>query len=80
MEIFYHYNYAGSMTIFVIQLGIFFWPVYFVIDSISSITKVPKLLPVANLLIFNFPLVSIILPARNEEKYIKKCLKSLLSG
>lgn len=79
MEIFYHYNYAGSMTIFVIQLDIFFWLVYFVIDSIRSITKVPKLLPVVNLHIFNFPLVSIILPDRNEEKYIEKCLKSLLS-
>lgn len=27
----------------------------------------------------DFPLVSIILPARNEEKYIEKCLESLLS-
>ena len=79
LEPFYHYNDAVSLTIFILQISILFWLVYFVIDSIRSITKVPKLLPVTHMLIFDFPLVSIILPARNEGKYIEKCLKSLLS-
>lgn len=79
LEPFYHYNDAVSLTIFILQISTLFWLVYFVIDSIRSITKVPKLLPVTRMLIFDFPLVSIILPARNEGKYIEKCLKSLLS-
>lgn len=73
----YHYNDAISMTILFLQISIFFCLVYFVIDSIRSIKKVPKLLPVTNHN-FEFPLVSVILPASNEEKYIEKCLKSLL--
>ncbi len=79
LEPFYHYNDAVSLTIFILQISILFWLVYFVIDSIRSITKVPKLLSVTHMLIFDFPLVSIILPARNEGKYIEKCLKGLLS-
>ena len=46
---------------------------------LDQLQIVPKLLPVTHMLIFDFPLVSIILPARNEGKYIEKCLKSLLS-
>lgn len=79
LEPYYHYIDVVSMTILILQAGIFFWLVYFLIDSIRSIIKVPKLLPVAHLRKFDFPFVSIILPARNEEKYIEKCLKSLLS-
>src|SRR5215218_4516899 len=33
----------------------------------------------ANNLLTNFPFVSVIVPARNEEKYIERCLLSLLS-
>lgn len=56
-----------------------FWLTYFVIDSVLSIIKVPKLPYLSGLKMVNYPLVSIILPARNEEKYIEKCLESLLN-
>ncbi|MGN6822194.1 MAG: glycosyltransferase [Candidatus Nitrosocosmicus sp.] len=54
--------------------------IYFLIFSIKSIKYVPKLLPIANsLTVVDYPMVSIILPCRNEEKYIEKCLDSLLA-
>ncbi len=67
------------MTIFLVQTSILFWLTYFVIDSVRSIIKVPKLSSSSHLHLVDLPLVSIILPARNEEKYIRKCLESLLS-
>ncbi len=67
------------MTMFIVQASSLFWLIYFVIESILSIIKVPKLSSFSNLHLVDFPLVSIILPARNEEKYIEKCLESLLS-
>jgi glycosyltransferase involved in cell wall biosynthesis len=63
---------------FLVQTAILFWLTYFVIDSVLSIIKVPKL-SFSRLHFVDSPLVSIILPARNEEKYIEKCLESLLS-
>ncbi|MBA3285029.1 MAG: glycosyltransferase [Nitrosopumilus sp.] len=67
------------MTLFVLQVIIFSILVYFLSYSIKSIKDVPKLSPVANTQNTRFPMVSIILPARNEEKYIGKCLDSLLA-
>ena len=67
------------MTMFLVQTSILSWLTYFVIDSVLSIIKVPKLSSFSHLHLVDFPLVSIILPARNEEKYIEKCLESLLS-
>ena len=67
------------MTMFLVQTSILFWLTYFVIDSVLSIIKVPKLSSSSHLHLVDFPFVSIILPARNEEKYIRKCLESLLS-
>jgi chlorobactene glucosyltransferase len=64
---------------FIIQCIVFFTWLCLLIYSIKSIKYVPKLhqhLP-KNFNI-HFPLVSIILPSRNEEKYIEKCLDSML--
>ena len=61
-----------------IQLSIFVSWVYFLIYTIKSLREVPKLSvfkPCRNIV---FPKVSIILPARNEEQDIEKCLDSLL--
>lgn len=77
MDYYYYLN-----TIFIIlpilQTGIFFILTYFLIYSIKSIKGVPKLLPLKNSHNMHFPMVSIILPSRNEERYIEKCLDSLL--
>ena len=56
---------------------------YFLIYMIKSLKQSPKLKSYKNKnydanLNDNFPKVSIIVPARNEEKYIEKCLVSLL--
>jgi glycosyltransferase involved in cell wall biosynthesis len=67
------------VTIFLGQAGMLFWLIYFVIESILYIIKVPKLSSISPLHLVDFPLVSVILPARNEEKYIENCLESLLS-
>lgn len=67
------------MTTFLIQTISLFWLIFFVIDSVRSIIKVPKLSFFSYFHLVDYPLVSIILPARNEEKYIEKCLKSLLN-
>jgi hypothetical protein len=69
LEPFDHPHDVVSMTILILKISIFSWLVYFVIDSIRSITKVPNYYL---LHIFDLPLVSIILPARNEEKLCKK--------
>src|SRR6476659_11104709 len=56
----------------------FFSSIYFLIYSVKSIKNVPKLILIANSHDIDYPMVSIILPCRNEEKYIEKCLDSLL--
>ena len=52
--------------------------IYFLIYTIKSLKGVPKLLFLKSYENIVFPKVSVILPARNEEKYIEKCLDSLL--
>jgi chlorobactene glucosyltransferase len=67
------------ITLFIVQLSIFFSWTYFLIYSIKSIWQVPKLHSLGNSCTNTIsPMVSIILPSRNEEKYIEKCLDSLL--
>jgi chlorobactene glucosyltransferase len=67
------------ITLFIVQLSIFFSWTYFLIYSIKSIWQVPKLQSLGNSCTNTIsPMVSIILPSRNEEKYIEKCLDSLL--
>jgi chlorobactene glucosyltransferase len=66
------------IILFIIQAIIFSSWIYFLIYTIKSLKGVPKLLflkPYENIV---FPKVSVILPARNEQKYIEKCLDSLL--
>lgn len=52
--------------------------IYFLIYTIKSLKGVPKLLFLKSYENIVFPKVSVILPARNEQKYIEKCLDSLL--
>lgn len=67
------------ITLFIVQLSIFFSWTYFLVYSIKSIRQVPKLQSHGNSLTNTVcPMVSIILPCRNEENYIEKCLDSLL--
>jgi chlorobactene glucosyltransferase len=63
-----------------ISFGILATWIYLVVYVLKSLKQSPMLDSYdksAN--IRNFPIVSIILPARNEEKYIAKCLDSLLN-
>ena len=57
--------------------GIFFTWVYLLLSMIKSIKQSPRLERIKNI-INTFPRVSIILPARNEERYIRRCIDSLL--
>ena len=75
-----YFNYSDTIfiPIIILQICIFFSLICFLIYSIKSIKNVPKLIPIANPHNIKHPMVSIILPCRNEEKYIGKCLDSLL--
>lgn len=66
------------IILFIIQVIIFSSWIYFLIYTIKSLKGVPKLLFLKSYENIVFPKVSVILPARNEEKYIEKCLDSLL--
>jgi len=57
--------------------GIFFTWVYLLLSMIKSIKQSPRLERIKNI-INTFPRVSIILPARNEERYIRRCIDSLI--
>ena len=65
--------------ILAINIGILACWVYFLVLITWSISKSPKLEWSAKYQIKSRPKVSIIVPARNEELAISKCLKSLLS-
>jgi len=64
-----------SLTIMITV--IFFSWVYLFIYTISFLKQVPKLQSFKFSKNVKLPKVSVILPARNEEKYIQSCLKSL---
>ena len=57
--------------------GVCFTWIYLLLFMIKSIVQSPKLESIENVEI-KFPKVSIILPARNEEKHIRYCINSLL--
>lgn len=67
------------VIILAINIGILACWVYFLILISWSISKSPKLEWSARYRIKSKPMVSIIVPARNEELAISKCLQSLLS-
>jgi len=73
------YNFAVLITLVAIISSIFFSWVYFLVYTIKSLIAVPKLHSFTsskkNIVL---PKVSIIVPARNEEKYIEKCLETLI--
>ena len=66
------------MLFIIIQVSIFISWIYFLIYTIKSLRQVPKLAVFISYKNIVFPKVSVILPARNEESYIEKCLGSLL--
>ncbi len=74
----FHYTNVFLITLLFIQTIIFFAWTYFLIYSIKSITQVPKLHSDKSHKNILVPMVSIILPSRDEEKYIEKCLDGLL--
>ena len=72
------YNYTILLVLIAIICSIFFSWIYFLIYTIKFLTEVPKLQSFKTSKNMVFPKVSVILPARNEEKYIQKCLKTLV--
>jgi glycosyltransferase involved in cell wall biosynthesis len=66
------------LVLLIIQFIVFVTWICFLIYSIKLIKVVPRLSSSKNIKNTYSQLVSIILPARNEEKYIRKCLDSLV--
>ncbi len=62
----------------VIMFGVFGTWIYFIGYIIKSFKRSPTIESIDKYTISKNPKVSVILPARNEEKYIAKCLESLL--
>ncbi|HEY9493187.1 MAG TPA: glycosyltransferase, partial [Nitrososphaeraceae archaeon] len=62
-----------------IMTGIFGTWIYFIVYMIKSLKQSPILESTNKSTLSKTPKVSVILPARNEEKYIAKCLDSLLN-
>src|SRR6476469_2291134 len=73
----YNYSSTAFIPLFILQGRILFILIYLLIDSIKTKKNVPKLLPITKLQNIFFT-ISIILPARNEEKHIEKCLDSIV--
>src|ERR671919_1865758 len=76
----------GTLVIIVLSVlmfAIFSAWLYFLTYTIISFKRLPKLKSINQqqdaIIRDEFPKVSVILPARNEEKYIAKCLDSLLN-
>lgn len=76
----------GTLVIIILSVlmfAIFSAWLYFLIYTIISFKRLPKLESINQqqdaIIRDEFPKVSVILPARNEEKYIAKCLDSLLN-
>jgi glycosyltransferase involved in cell wall biosynthesis len=61
-----------------LALGVFSTWIYLLLVMIKSLEQSPRLNSIKNNKKKNLPRVSIIVPARNEETYIRKCIDSLL--
>ena len=61
-----------------ITAGIFLTWIYLLFFMIKSLRQSPRLARIKNIKNNNFPRVSIIVPARNEETYIRNCVDSLV--
>lgn len=61
-----------------ITVGIFSTWIYLLFFMIKSLRQTPRLERIKNIKNNNFPKLSIIVPARNEEIYIRKCVDSLV--
>jgi len=72
------YTYAILIMLITIISSIFFSWIYFLIYTIKFLIEIPQLQSFKTANIIFFPKVSVILPARNEEKYIQKCLETLI--
>ncbi len=71
------YDHALFILLTIIISIVFFSWIYLLIYVIRFLKQIPKL-QTFKLLNIVHPKVSVILPARNEEKYIQSCLKSLI--
>ena len=70
----------GTYFLISIMIGVLLTWSYLLISTIQSLIRSPKLTNYTNYTnqIRSFQKVSIIVPARNEAKYIKKCIDSIL--
>jgi glycosyltransferase involved in cell wall biosynthesis len=67
-----------NVILMIIMFGVFGTWLYFIGYIIKSFKRSPTLESIDKYAVSKCPKVSVILPARNEEKYIAKCLESLL--
>lgn len=73
-----NYDFVILTTLLGIISIVFLSWIYFLVNTIKSLTQTPKLQSYLPFKRFIPPKVSVIVPARNEEKYIEKCLQTLI--
>lgn len=72
------YDFVILTTLLGIISIVFLSWIYFLVNTIKSLTQVPKLQSFLAFKSLDLPKVSVIVPARNEEKYIGNCLQTLI--
>src|SRR5919197_2968967 len=68
-----------NVVLIAIMFGVFGTWLYFIGYIIKSFKRSPTIESIDKYATSKNPKISVILPARNEEKYIAKCLESLLA-